>query len=63
MTTSPPDGPTAAPARTVLVLGATGGIGGETAAAFARHGWRVRALVRDADGPRAAALRAANSDW
>lgn len=32
--------------RTALVLGATGGIGGETAAALARHGWRVRALSR-----------------
>lgn len=33
--------------RTALVLGATGGIGGETAAALARHGWRIRALLRD----------------
>jgi len=32
--------------RTVLVLGATGGIGGETARALARHGWKVRALSR-----------------
>lgn len=31
---------------TVLVLGATGGIGGETAAALERHGWRIRALSR-----------------
>ncbi len=30
-----------------LVLGATGGIGGETAAALLRRGWRVRALGRD----------------
>ena len=34
-------------ARTVLVLGATGGIGGETARALARHGWRIRALSRN----------------
>lgn len=32
--------------RTALVLGATGGIGGETAAALARHGWKIRALSR-----------------
>ncbi len=38
MTTSTP--------RTALVLGATGGIGGETAAALARHGWHIRALAR-----------------
>ena len=29
-----------------LVLGATGGIGGETARALARHGWKIRALAR-----------------
>jgi nucleoside-diphosphate-sugar epimerase len=33
--------------RTALVLGATGGIGGETARALARHGWHVRTLTRD----------------
>ncbi len=33
--------------RTALVLGATGGIGGEVAAALQRHGWTVRALQRD----------------
>ncbi|MBO9621479.1 MAG: NAD(P)H-binding protein [Sphingomonas sp.] len=33
--------------RTVLVLGASGGVGGETARALLRHGWRVRGLVRD----------------
>ena len=32
--------------RMALVLGATGGIGGETARALARHGWKVRALSR-----------------
>ncbi len=35
--------------RTALVLGATGGIGGETATALARHGWHVRALTRQPD--------------
>jgi nucleoside-diphosphate-sugar epimerase len=33
--------------KTALVLGATGGIGGGIAAALDRHGWTVRALVRD----------------
>ncbi len=33
-------------ARKVLVLGATGGIGGETARALARCGWSIRALYR-----------------
>ncbi len=33
--------------RRVLVLGATGGIGGETAAALLRHGWQVVAMARD----------------
>jgi nucleoside-diphosphate-sugar epimerase len=32
--------------RIALVLGATGGIGGETALALFRHGWRIRALSR-----------------
>lgn len=33
--------------RTALILGATGGIGGAIAQALVRHGWTVRALVRD----------------
>ena len=32
--------------KTALVLGATGGVGGETARALTRHGWQVRGLVR-----------------
>ncbi|RUL74891.1 NAD-dependent epimerase/dehydratase family protein [Dyella choica] len=40
--------------RTVLVIGANGGIGREACLAFKRHGWQVRALVRslpaDRDG-------------
>jgi len=45
--------------RTALVIGITGGIGGEIAAALLRRGWRVRALVRrpEAAGRRAAWLR------
>ena len=37
--------------RTALILGATGGAGGEIAAALLRRGWEVRALVRDAARP------------
>lgn len=33
--------------KTALVLGATGGIGGATAAALMRHGWNVVAMARD----------------
>jgi nucleoside-diphosphate-sugar epimerase len=33
-------------AKTVLVLGASGGVGGETARALLRRGWNVRGLVR-----------------
>jgi nucleoside-diphosphate-sugar epimerase len=39
--------PTADSRRTVLVLGATGGIGGETARQLRAAGWHVRALHRD----------------
>lgn len=35
--------------RTALVLGATGGIGGEMARRLAARGWRVRALTRHTD--------------
>ena len=55
--TEPADAPSHG--RTALVLGATGGIGGETAAALARAGWRVRALTRD---PNAEATRR-HPDW
>ena len=34
------------PSRIALVLGATGGIGGETALAFALRAWRIRAFSR-----------------
>jgi nucleoside-diphosphate-sugar epimerase len=36
--------------KTVLVLGATGGIGGTVARTFLARGWQVRALARDAAG-------------
>jgi nucleoside-diphosphate-sugar epimerase len=38
--------------RIALVIGATGGIGGEVATALVRHGWTVRALTRRAQPPR-----------
>ncbi|MBV9762753.1 MAG: NAD(P)H-binding protein [Acidobacteriaceae bacterium] len=43
--------------RTALILGATGGIGGETAQALARHGWNIRALSRNGR------LRDSPSSW
>ena len=36
----------ASTSKVALALGATGGIGGETTSALARHGWRIRALAR-----------------
>lgn len=61
MTTA--SGTTQQPSRGVaLVLGATGGIGGETAAALVRRGWCVRALVRGGDASLAAG-RAAHPEW
>ncbi len=47
-------------ANKVLVLGATGGIGGVIADALLRHGWTVRGMARDAAAARK--LRA-NIDW
>ncbi|MET0794282.1 MAG: SDR family NAD(P)-dependent oxidoreductase [Polyangiaceae bacterium] len=49
--------------RTILIVGATGGIGSETARALLAHGWTVRALTRD---PEQAAQRFASLgkiDW
>lgn len=40
--------------RTALVLGATGGVGGEMARALLRRGWTVRALHRDPERARGA---------
>ncbi|MDD3444586.1 MAG: NAD(P)H-binding protein [Zavarzinia sp.] len=45
--------------KTALILGATGGVGGETARALARHGWHLRGLIRD----RARAPALPGLDW
>lgn len=45
---------TASSTQTALVLGASGGVGGEIAAALLRRGWQVRGLARD---PATAAAR------
>ena len=45
--------------KTVLVLGATGGIGGEMLRQLAAAGWRVRALTRGATQP----PRGDNIEW
>lgn len=39
--------------RTALIIGATGGVGSETAAALLRHGWDVRALHREPEKAKA----------
>ncbi len=46
--------------KTALVLGATGGIGGEMAKALLARGWRVRALHRN---PGSAAARGDGLEW
>jgi nucleoside-diphosphate-sugar epimerase len=48
---------------TALVIGATGGIGGETAKALVRRGWRVRALTRDRDAARHKARWIGAVEW
>jgi nucleoside-diphosphate-sugar epimerase len=49
--------------KTALVLGATGGIGGETAAALVRHGWQVVAMARDPARRPAKACLVADAAW
>ena len=48
--------------KTILVTGATGNQGGATARHLLADGWHVRALVRDATTPAAAALAAAGAE-
>ena len=49
--------------RTALVLGATGGIGGETAATLLKHGWKVTALARKPPARRGADDPLAGIAW
>jgi len=49
--------------RTALVLGATGGIGGELATALLRNGWQVRALHRQPAQASGRAIQSAAVQW
>lgn len=49
--------------KTILVIGATGGIGGEVARAAHRHGFQVRALTRRPEAAARAASSAAPIEW
>lgn len=49
--------------RIALVLGATGGVGSETARALIENGWTVRALVRDPAGAAARFGRLGPLSW
>jgi nucleoside-diphosphate-sugar epimerase len=49
--------------RTALVIGATGGIGGEVAHALIAHGWRVRGLSRRPDDAKRQAAWVGPVEW
>lgn len=49
--------------RIALVLGATGGVGSETAQALLARGWTVRALTRDPERARRDFAHLAGVDW
>ena len=49
--------------RTALVLGATGGIGGEVALALLQRGWRVRSLHRDPERAARSAPHLTQVQW
>ncbi len=51
------------PARSILILGATGGIGGAVARTMLQRGWTVRALVRNPDAARRAWSAPAGLQW
>ena len=48
---------------TALVIGATGGVGGEVARALLARGWRVRALNRNPEAAAKSATGMAGVDW
>jgi nucleoside-diphosphate-sugar epimerase len=49
--------------KTALILGATGGIGGELVIALSRHGWRINALNRDPSKARSRNGNGAEINW
>ena len=49
--------------RIALIIGATGGVGSETARALLAHGWSVRALTRDAERARKDFAQLGPIDW
>lgn len=49
--------------RTALVIGATGGIGGEVAHALLAHGWRVRGLSRQPEDARRRTAWVGPAEW
>ncbi len=51
------------PNKTILVIGATGGIGGAVAQAFLRAGWQVRALTRRAQAEATTSPALAGVQW
>lgn len=59
MTPHPPNGA----GRLALVIGATGGVGGETARALIAHGWRVRGLSRRPEAAQREAAWVGAIDW
>ncbi|MBX9754778.1 MAG: NAD-dependent epimerase/dehydratase family protein [Pseudomonadaceae bacterium] len=56
-------GDASAATKTVLIIGATGGIGGALAQAFLHSAWRVRALTRHTDAQRRASSDLAGVEW
>lgn len=49
--------------KTILVIGATGGVGSAVARAFLKAGWRVRALTRHAPATQGDGLDLAGVEW
>ncbi len=49
--------------QSVLIIGATGGVGGATARAFLARGWRVRALNRDPEQAKRRSASLGNIEW
>ena len=54
---------TSSPLKTALIIGASGGIGGEVARLLLARGWRVRGLARDPVKAAARSVGLAGIDW